>query len=156
VCPLFFLRGAGLPEGSWPFLLLLGPFVAVWLIYGLLLSVIYQLALHSLAQNRRGVASALIHAWRIARNDPWATARATLVDLLLYVTMLALQYLVAGLLGATCIGIPLILLAWPLIPGFAGVTRAAYWARAYRALGGLSPDDHVPGLVVAKPSPATG
>jgi hypothetical protein len=32
------------------------------------------------------------------------------------------------------------------LTGFAGVTRAAYWARAYRALGGLSPDDGVPGL----------
>ncbi len=35
----------------------------------------------------------------------------------------------------------------PILLGFAGVTRAGYWAQAYRALGGLSPDDGVPGLV---------
>ena len=32
------------------------------------------------------------------------------------------------------------------IYGFAGVVRAGFWARAYRALGGLSAADHVPGL----------
>jgi hypothetical protein len=33
-----------------------------------------------------------------------------------------------------------------LLYGFAGVTRAGFWARTYRALGGLSPADGVPGL----------
>jgi hypothetical protein len=33
-----------------------------------------------------------------------------------------------------------------LLYGFAGVTRAGFWARAYRALGGLSSADQVPGL----------
>jgi hypothetical protein len=139
--PFFFLRGTGLAEGSWPFLLLIGPFVAVWLLYGLLLSVMYQLSLHSLAQNRRGVSSALVHAWRIVRHDPWATVRATTVDLLL---SLAIAIVVTGLF-VSCIGSPLAV----LLVGFAGTTRAAYWARAYRALGGLSPDDQVPGLAVA-------
>jgi len=139
VPPFFFLRGTGLPEESFVFFLLLGPFIAVWLIYGLMLSVVYQLALHSLAQNDRGVTSAVVHAWRIVRNDPWATARSVLVDLVLYV----FQFAAALMLAATCVGIPLVV---PLV-GFVGVTRAAYWARAYRALGGLSPDDHVPGLV---------
>ena len=37
-----------------------------------------------------------------------------------------------------------------MMDGFVGVTRALYWARAYRALGGLSPADGVPGL--AQPS----
>jgi hypothetical protein len=35
------------------------------------------------------------------------------------------------------------------------VTRACYWARAYRALGGLSPEDRVPGLS-AGAAPASG
>ena len=138
VPPFFFLRGTGLSEESPVFFLLLGPFIAVWLIYGMMLSVVYQLALHSLAQNDRGVTSAVVHAWRIVRNDPWATARSVLVDLVLYLFQCGVMLLVF-----TCVGIPLIV---PLL-GFAGVTRAAYWARAYRALGGLSPDDHVPGLV---------
>ena len=33
-----------------------------------------------------------------------------------------------------------------------GVTRASYWARMYRELGGLSPEDGVPGLA----NPAAG
>ena len=148
VPPFFFLRGTGLEETSIPFLLLLGPFVGVWLIYGLLVSVIYQLALHSLAQNHRGVASALIHGWRIARHDPWATARAVLVDFLLYVTMMFLTFALSMILLITCIGPVLV---WLLLPGFTGLARAAYWARAYRALGGLSPDDRVPGLVPPPP-----
>ena len=149
VPPYFFLIGTGLQPLTWPFLLLIGPFVGVMMVYALLLSVIYQLSLHSLAQNHRGVSSALVHAWRIVRNDPWATARATLVDFSLYLTMLVLGIVASTLLAITCIGIPLLLLVWPLVVGFAGTPRAAYWARAYRALGGLSPDDQVPGLAVA-------
>jgi hypothetical protein len=60
-------------------------------IYGFVLSVLFQLALHSLAQNRRGVGSALLHAWRILRADPFAAGRATIVDAVLYVTVLGLQ-----------------------------------------------------------------
>jgi hypothetical protein len=41
---------------------------------------------------------------------------------------------------------PFLPLMWVAILGFAGVTRAAYWARMYRELGGLSPEDGVPGL----------
>lgn len=151
VPPYFFLIGTGLEPRTWPFLLLIGPFVGTMMAYALLLSVIYQLALHSLAQNHRGVSSALVHAWRIVRNDPWATARATLVDFSLFVTMVILAVVAGALLAITCIGIPLVFLVWPFVVGFAGTTRAAYWARAYRALGGLSPDDQVPGLAVGRP-----
>lgn len=140
--PFFFLRGLEL-RGDTPWergllAILMGPFIAVLLIYGLLLSVLYQLALQSLAQNRRGVASALHHAWRIARNDPWATARAVVVDFMLYLTSVVL----CVLLTLTCIGAPFTV----FILGFAGTTRACYWARTYRVLGGLSAEDGVPGL----------
>lgn len=125
---------------------LLGPLIALLLVYMMALAVLLQLALHSLVHNRRGVGSALIHAWRIARNDPWATARTIVVDLVLTLSVLALWKLVYGAVG----GMPgASVVNWfiqlPLI-GFAGVTRAGYWARAYRALGGLSPEDGVPGL----------
>jgi hypothetical protein len=33
-----------------------------------------------------------------------------------------------------------------LLTAIAGVARALYWARVYRALGGLTPEDGVPGL----------
>jgi hypothetical protein len=49
------------------------PILVVLMGYALALSVLNQLALHSLAHNRRGVYSALLHGWRIMRNDPWAT-----------------------------------------------------------------------------------
>jgi hypothetical protein len=127
---------------------MLGPLIAILLTYMMVLAVLLQLALHSLVHNRRGVGSALIHAWRIARNDPWATARTILVDLVLMLSILALWKLLQGPFDALPTTLGTILnwfLQLPLL-GFAGVTRAGYWARAYRALGGLSPEDGVPGL----------
>ncbi|MFN0007972.1 MAG: hypothetical protein ACKVXR_08700 [Planctomycetota bacterium] len=126
---------------------LIVPILVVLMAYALALSVLNQLALHSLAHNRRGVYSALLHGWRIMRNDPWATARAVLVDLVLFLTILMAWRLFTGfsdwLRGA---GEVLATIAKVLLVSFAGVARAGYWARAYRALGGLSPDDGVPGL----------
>ncbi len=115
--------------------------------YVMILSVLNQFALHSLAHNRRGVYSALLHGWRIMRNDGWATARAVLVDLLLFVTVAMVWSIVTetgrffGKSGADIGAIVKLVLT-----GFAGVARAGYWARAYRSLGGLSADDGVPGL----------
>jgi hypothetical protein len=127
------------------FVLLL-PLVALLVFYLLMLSLLFQLALHSLAQNRRGAASALIHAWRIVCNDPWATARATVVDFLLHLTVWFTIWAATALLALTCVGLALAPVVWVALPAFMGVTRACYWARAYRALGGLSADDRVPGL----------
>jgi hypothetical protein len=126
---------------------LLVPIVLVLMSYAMALSVLNQLALHSLAHNRRGVYSALLHGWRIMRNDGWATARAVLVDLILFLTIVLGWRMFTGfadVLGKT--GNVLSVTAKVLLTGFAGVVRAGYWARAYRALGGLSPDDGVPGL----------
>ena len=123
------------------------PILVVLMGYTLALSVLNQLALHSLAHNRRGVYSALLHGWRIMRNDPWATARAVMVDLVLFLTILMAWRMFTGfsdLLGGA--GAFLAAVAKVLLASFAGVARAGYWARAYRALGGLSPDDGVPGL----------
>ncbi len=147
--PFFFLKGLGLEPGSGLFAVVLAPFVGVCLVFLALLSVIYQLALSSLAHNRRGSSSALIHGWRIARHRPWATTRATLVDLVLWVMQRVLMGVAGLALFFTCVGIPLIPLAVVAIVGFIGVTRAAYWARIYRELGGLSPEDGVPGLASA-------
>ncbi len=140
--PFFFFRGLGLRgESSFEWVMLGGlmsPFLAALMTYGLLLAVLYQLALQSLAQNRRGVASAIHHAWRIARNDPSATLRAVIVDFVLSLT----TAFITTLLALTLVGIPLAV----CIAGFAGTTRACYWARTYRVLGGLSAVDGVPGL----------
>ena len=123
------------------------PLALMLTLYSVLLSILHQLALQSLAHNRRGVSSALLHAWRLAKHDPWSTARTVSVDLMLDLSIWVLNAIVltAGALlpvvGGLAGIVSLILL------GFAGVTRAGYWARAYRALGGLSPDDGVPGLM---------
>lgn len=119
----------------------LGLVAVVGVGYVLALSTLTQLALHSLAHNRRGVGSALLHAWRIARHDGWATVRAVAVDLVLTVVFDALV-VTAKLALHHELGTMLVLVVW----GFVGCVRCAYWARAYRALGGLSPDDGVPGL----------
>jgi hypothetical protein len=124
---------------------LIVPGVLVLGTYAVLLSVLHQLALQSLAHNRRGVSSALLHAWRLAKHDPWSTARTLAVDLTIDLSVAALSIVVGSIFGLTCLS-GLAALATLALYGFMGVTRAGYWARAYRALGGLSPDDQVPGL----------
>ena len=154
--PFFFLKGLGLHPGSGLFAVILAPFAGVCLVFLALLSVIYQLALSSLAHNRRGSSSALIHGWRITRHRPWATTRAALVDCVLWVMqrvlIVAVLAICAPLVLACGLGVPLAIVAVPAMLGFIGVTRASYWARMYRELGGLSPEDGVPGL--ASPSAA--
>ena len=138
VPPYYFLLGVGLKPWSIPHLVLMGPFVGLLVCYLIVLAVLYQLALQSLVQNRRGVSSALSHAWRIARNDAWGTARAVIVDFILSVTL----FVANVVLASTVVGTPVAL----VLSGFAGTARALYWARTYRVLGGLSADDGVPGL----------
>ena len=120
-------------------MLFTGASIALILVYSFLLSVLFQIALHSLVQNRRGVGSALLHAWRIAKNDPLATTRAIMIDSVLYLTVLSFHvlYFMVFQLNTDDMGWPIRLPAIA-VEAFAGCTRCAYWARAYRALGGLS------------------
>ena len=122
--------------------LLLSPLILLFVTYALSIAVLTQLALHSLAHNRRGIGSALLHGWRIMRHDVAATIRAVVVDILLTVAILLFSTMISSLSPFPALDVVIGL----TLAGFAGVTRAAYWARAYRALGGLSPDDGVPGL----------
>jgi hypothetical protein len=128
---------------------LVGPVIFVLGAYMLALSVLGQLGLQSLAENRRGVSSALQHAWRLMRHDPWATARAVVADLVLLVSAVVAVRGFAGLVQGLPGDTALVVLLQVGVSGFAGVVRAGYWARAYRALGGLSPRDGVPGLARA-------
>ena len=125
---------------------LLVPPLALLFAYAVVLMVINQLALHSLAHNKRGVSSALTHAWRLVRASPRSALRATGVDCVLAAFVLAMALGIRHVLllaGADDWSAGLLL--FPLY-AFAGVTRAGYWARVYRALGGMSSADHVPGL----------
>lgn len=123
-----------------------GPFVLVFALYMLALSVLGQLGLQSLAENRRGVSSALLHAWRIMRHDPRATTRAVIAELVLLAVTLGSGRMFGGLIGDFHGSEQLVFLFQVTVLGFAGVVRAGYWARTYRALGGLTPADGVPGL----------
>jgi hypothetical protein len=120
---------------------LLLPVLVLVLAYASVLMVLNQLALHSLAHNRRGVASALTHAWRLVRASPFGALRATLVDFVLFLSVLVVDVIFARVLFPGLEGVVVLCLY-----GFAGVTRAGFWARTYRALGGLSHADNVPGL----------
>jgi len=131
----FLMEGMGI-ESEFAQVCIGSPVLLLLAVYGVVLSTLIQLALHSLAQNRRGVASAMMHAWRLLRRDPWATMRTVAVDGVLILATASLAFVIRQ----TCLPLMLFLL------GFTGVTRACYWAQAYRALGGLSPDDGTPGL----------
>lgn len=123
----------------WIAYLLVGPLLLLCAGYALVLSVLYQLALHSLVANRRGIVSALQHAWRLVRNDPWSAVRATIVDLGMSAAVLALVGLVPFVsVAALCfygIAVPALLF---VLFGISGAARAGYWARVYLALGGLA------------------
>jgi len=152
--------------------MVLSPFVSVVVLLGLVLSVVHKLALQSLVYNQRGVNSALLHAWRLVRANPWAAVRACLVDFLAFWVVAAVQVLAVPIAAvySCCFFLPLSWLVLLLyfanykrewmrtsgrvffglcllfVPGVVGILRAAYWARVYRSLGGLAPADSVPGL----------
>ncbi|MFT5052790.1 MAG: hypothetical protein ACI8QZ_004227 [Chlamydiales bacterium] len=129
-------------EASNPITVLIAGAVGVAIyFYGVVLSVLFQIALHSLVQNQRGVGSALLHAWRIAKNDPMATVRATVVDATVFVVAWTTIFIYMMILGALPLpGSISVLAALPAfaLEGVIGCTRCAYWARAYEALGGIS------------------
>lgn len=115
---------------------LLLPALLVLLAYALLLEIANQLALHSLAHNRRGAASALAHAWRLMRGAPASVARAALLDAALLGAALLVARSLTSLFAAHAAGLGQLLVL--VLLGFVGVARAGFWARGYRALGGLS------------------
>lgn len=127
---------------------LVAPVLLLVLGYGVVLLVLHMLALHSLAQNRRGVGSALTHAWRLIRGEPWGAVRASLVDLSLHGVVLVAGTAVALLLAHSAAGEALAQAIQAVLLGAAGATRAAFWARTYRALGGPLRSDNLPGLAV--------
>jgi len=145
---LFVFRGLGGHE-DWRAYVLGGPLLLFCCIYAVVVSVLFQLALQSLAQNQRGVASAIQHSWKLTQNDSWATLRAALVDCALSAALAGVGFLVTpGDSGQfSPLGLPYLVLT-----AIVGVARALYWARVYRSLGGLTPEDGVPGLATASPA----
>ena len=145
---VFQLLGGG--ERDWRAYLIGGPMLLFACAYAAVVSVLFQLALQSLAQNQRGVVSALQHGWRLARHDGWATARGALIDVASSMVLAVIGALIEKS-AFTCLsfvaGAPYVGLM-----GILGVARALFWGRLYRVLGGLAPEDGVPGLA-PDPSP---
>lgn len=130
---------AGLSPNSPVTVLIAGSVGVAIYVYGFVLSVLFQLALHSLVQNQRGVGSALLHAWRIAKNDPMATARATVIDAVIFlVTWTGIFLYVAVLRTLPSYAAIVAVLPAFALDGLIGCARCAYWARVYEALGGIS------------------
>lgn len=154
------LRFLPFPAETLPGVVLIGMCVALVLLYGFVLTVLFQLGLHSLVRNRRGVGSALLHSWRIAKQDPVATTRAALVDFLMlvgaFVAWLTLS--VSSELATTVLPglvdwlLDLVELALVAIAGHA---RCAYWSRTYEILGGLATyrESFITGDPTAAPGP---
>ena len=132
-------------------LAVIAPVTVLLVAYSMVLEVLTQLGLHSLARNRRGTGSAINHAWRLVRNDPWSTIRATVVDLMLQLVVGAIVFLL-NLFGCCLAGLGFVIAI--ALNACIGVVRAGFWARMYRGLGGLSPADGVPGLEDAEEAPA--
>jgi hypothetical protein len=136
-----------------------GGLIALLMAYSFLLSILFQLSLQSLVRNRRGVGSAIQHAWRLVKASPRRVLRATAVDMALLLTTvmvhLALIYALpgsstsrAGLSApepnpvilqepSSWIGLP-ITLAIAILYAVMGCARSGFWTRAYFTLGGIS------------------
>ncbi len=132
------LRIFGFEEWSTLTAVLSGAAAAMTLVYGFLLGILFQLALHSLMHNRRGIGSALLHAWRLARNDPGATIRATAMDagfqLVKWIVLVAL-----GIAESLAQGLaPLVVMAVLLVYAGFGCIRCLYWSEVYEEFGGQS------------------
>ncbi len=158
VClPIVFLweglyNNIGKEFGAMIWLGVLLPGLAFLSIYAVLLSILQLLALQSLASNKRGVASALTHAWRLAKHDPWSTGRTVAVGLMLDLAISVLSVGLSLLGDILPVGETLVVgLATMALLGFAGVTRAGYWARAYQALGGWSTQACRPEIELVSP-----
>jgi hypothetical protein len=134
----------GREVGALIWLCLLLPGIALLSIYAVMLSILQLVALQSLASNRRGVASAMTHAWRLVKHDPWSTGRTVAVGLMLDLAISVISIGLSTLGGLLPIGDLLSGFVTMALLGFAGVTRAGYWARAYQALGGWLTEACVP------------
>jgi len=146
---LFFqgvLTGGSLEERGALFAVIYLPLAGVLILYSLVLGALHQLALHSLVENRRGMTSALRHAWRLLRVNTQESFSHLLIELSC-VLILSLVVMALGLSAAFfCFLAPIGVLATLALRGFAGVLRAAFWARAYRRMGGATSTDRLGGI----------
>ncbi|HIF41688.1 MAG TPA: hypothetical protein EYQ74_11390 [Planctomycetes bacterium] len=136
-----------------------GGLIVLLMAYSFLLSILFQLSLQSLVRNRRGVGSAIQHAWRLVKAGPRRVIRAAAVDMALLLTTIILHVaLLFALPGSAAsfaglsdqgsnpvvlqepsswINLP-VYLALAILYGVMGCARSGFWTRAYFTLGGIS------------------
>jgi len=124
------------------------PIAGVLILYSFVLGALHQLALHSLAENRRGMTSALRHAWRLLRAEAHQSVSFILVELCC--ALIGALIIMGVYLGASvlCLMTPAALFIHLALVGFTGVLRAAFWSRAYRQMGGATSSDRLGGVGV--------
>ena len=122
------------------------PLAGVLILYSLVLGSLHQLALHSLVENRRGMTSALRHAWRLLRVETQQSVSFLVIELCC--ALIGTLAIMGVYLGATvlCLLTPAALFIHLALLGFAGVLRAAFWSRAYRQMGGATSSDPLGGI----------
>ncbi|MCH2103186.1 MAG: hypothetical protein MK297_04135 [Planctomycetes bacterium] len=146
---LFFqgvLTGGGLEEHGALLAVIYLPIAGVLILYSLVMGALHQLALHSLVENRRGMTSALRHAWRLLRVNSTLSVAYVLMELAC-VLVLTLSVAAVGLTTSfICLLAPATIFLSLMLYGFTGVLRAAFWSRAYRRLGGATSGDRLGGV----------
>lgn len=149
---LFFqgvLTGGGLEDHGALLAVIYLPIAGVLILYSLVMGALHQLALHSLVENRRGMTSALRHAWRLLRVNSSLSVAYVLMELACVLAMTLSVAAVGLTAGFICLLAPATIFLSLTLHGFTGVLRAAFWSRAYRRLGGATSDDRLGGVGVS-------
>lgn len=123
------------PEALGPFSgILSGLALTLTFVYGAELGALQELATASLVRHRRGVGSAVLHAWRLMKSKPSESRRKAAADFAARFAVVAGSLAVAGSMGS----------GWGLalfvaIAALVGSVRCQAWSLQYPRLGGLEP-----------------
>lgn len=102
------------------------------LVYGAELGALQALAQASLVRHKRGVGSALLHAWRLMRSDTETTRKIATVEFIARIAVIAAA-IAMGRVAGVAAGLAQFAVLGTLIGGI----RCHSWALAYPKVGGL-------------------
>lgn len=133
--PLVILSYVVGPDTLGPFSgILSGLALTLTFVYGAELGALQELATASLVRHRRGVGSAVLHAWRLMKAQPGTSRRKAAGDFAARFAIVAVSLAVGGSAG------PLWGLAQFVVLGaLFGAIRCHAWALLYPRIGGLEP-----------------
>lgn len=122
------------------------PLAGLLILYFVVLAALHQLALHSLVQNRRGMTSAIQHAWRLFRVEASLSLAYLLIEVVTILIFAVAAFVISLCSIVICCLVPLLPLCLLALTGLQGVLRAAFWARAYGDMGGATSGDTLGGI----------